>query len=352
MRAIRLKQTADGSELYVTNRPEPVVGDHDILIEVRAASVNRADLLQRAGSSPVSTTTADSPVGLDTAGDVIAVGSGVAGLAVGDRVMSLVSGGLAERVGVDARLAMKIPSTWTYAEGAAAILGLAAEHHAIVTAGRFTAGESVLIHAASSGVGLQGVQLASYLGSSAVIATTRSDRGDDLLKSLGADAVLHPTSGSFADQVRAVTGGAGVDLIVDHVGGPYLQENVSAAALKARIVSVGRLGGGRGRLDLEAVAFKRLEIVGVTFRTRSPDEKAEILAGVAVLLSETDAAEALRPTVDRALDWLEVETAQAIMRASGHLGKIVLTVRQSRVHPDINRPGGVHAPDNIGTTRN
>lgn len=327
MRAILLKQTPDGSELYVADRPEPDVGDHDILIDVRAASVNRADLLQRAGSNQPGAQVAGGPVGLDAAGDVIAVGSDVAGFDVGDRVMSLVAGGLAERVAVDARLAVKVPSTWTHAEGAAAILGLAAEHNAIVTTGRLAAGESVLIHAASSGVGLQGVQLASYLGASPVIATTRSDRGDDLLKSLGADAVIHPSSGSFADQVHAATDNAGVDLIVDHVGGPYLRENVSAAAIKARLVGVGRLGGGRGELDMEALAFKRLEIVGVTFRTRSPGEKADIIAGVTSLLSETDAAQRLRPTIDRELNWLDVETAQSVMQANEHLGKIVLLVR-------------------------
>lgn len=329
MRAILLTGTADGPELRVADRPEPHLGDHDLLIEVRAASVNRADLLQRAGSSRLDTQGGSLPVGLDAAGDVIAVGPGVTGFDVGDRVMSLTAGGHAERVAVDAGLAVKIPSTWTYAEGAASILGLAASHNALVTAGRLAAGESVLIHGASSGAGLQGVQLASYLGASPVIATTRSDRADDLLHSLGADTVIHPSSGGFADQVRAATDHAGVDVIVDHVGGPYLGDSVIAAALKARLVSVGRLGGGLGELDMEALALKRMEIIGVTFRTRSPSEKADIIADVARVLAGTDAAEHLRPTIDRHLDWMDAEAAQSLMQANRHLGKIVLDVHAS-----------------------
>ncbi|WP_104200876.1 zinc-binding dehydrogenase [Cryobacterium sp. Y29] len=325
MRAIVVEQKPGGSVLSMRDLPSPEPGPRQVKIRVRTASVNRADLGQRAGThQPVSPGSAPVVVGLDAAGDVVTVGSEVTGVHVGDRVMTIVSGGLSEEVVVDAALVIPIPPAWTYAEGAAAILGLMTEHNALRTAGELEPGETVLVHAAASTVGLQCVQLAKYLGAGLIIATVRTGRATDLLRSSGADHVIEVGEAGFADRVLELTDGRGVDVIVDHVGGPYLADNIRCAALRGRVVGVGRLGGAHGDLDLEALAFKRISIIGVTFRTRDAAEKAAI---VAALLSDVDPAfDALRPSIDRILPWTEVQQAQDLMAANSHLGKIVLSL--------------------------
>lgn len=325
MRAIVVEQNPGGSVLSMRDLPSPEPGPRQVKIRVRTASVNRADLGQRAGTyQPVSPGSTPVVVGLDAAGDVVTVGSEVRGVHVGDRVMATVSGGLSEEVVVDAALVVPIPPAWTYAEGAAAILGLMTEHNALRTAGDLKPGETVLVHAAASTVGLQCVQLAKYLGAGLTIASVRTDRATDVLRSQGADHVVEVGEAGFADRVLELTDGRGVDVIVDHVGGPYLADNIRCAALLGRLVGVGRLGGAHGDLDLEALAFKRIRIIGVTFRTRDAAEKAAI---VAALLSEVDlASEALRPLIDRILPWTEVQQAQDLMAANSHLGKIVLSL--------------------------
>jgi NADPH:quinone reductase-like Zn-dependent oxidoreductase len=320
-----MEQNPSGSVLLMRDLPSPEPGPRQVKIRVRTASVNRADLNQRAGThQPVGPGSAPVVVGLDAAGDVVTVGCEVSGVHVGDRVMTTVSGGLSEEVVVDAALVVPIPQAWTYAEGAAAILGLMTEHNALRTAGDLKPGETVLVHAAASSVGLQCIQLAKYLGAGLIIASVRTDRATDLLRSHGADHVVEVGEAGFADQVLELTDGRGVDVIVDHVGGPYLADNIRCAALRGRLVGVGRLGGADGVLDLEALAFKRLSIIGVTFRTRDAAEKADI---VAALLSEVDPAfGALRPAIDRILPWTEVQQAQDLMAANSHLGKIVLSL--------------------------
>ena len=328
MKVMMLKGAGATAVLELVDVPAPhEVGPTQIAIEVRAASVNRADLLQRAGSYvPAGGRPEEMPAGIDAAGRVVEVGERVETIRVGDRVMAMVQGGLAERVVVDAAMAVHTPDAWSDVEGAAAIVALMTEHNALVTAGRLRQGESVLVCGAASGVGLQAVQLSRFLGAGAVIATTRSSRSAELLRGLGADHVIDVGQKDFPSEVRRVVGDRGVDVVVDHVGGPYLAGNVECLAVQGRLVSVGRLAGGLGTLDMEKLALKRLEIIGVTFRTRSSDEKAAIAAGVRALLETDRAVEPLRPTVDRSLPWVRVEEAYEVMERNAHLGKIVLEV--------------------------
>lgn len=328
MKAIVVESGAREPELVMRDIPEPVTGPGQVKIRVRAASVNRADLAQRAGTHhPVVPGSGPVVVGLDAAGDVVEVGAGVTGVRIGDRVMALVAGGLSEEVVVDVALAVPIPRAWGYVEGAAAILGLMTEHNALRTVGGLEPGESVLIHAAASSVGLQCVQLARHLGAGLIIATTRTDRATDLLLSLGADHVVVVDGAGFADRVLSLTDNRGVDVVIDHVGGPYLADTVRCAALKGRVVSVGRLGGAAGALDLETLAVKRLSLVGVTFRTRDAREKADI---VAALLAEIDLdVEALRPRIDHVLPWTQARQAQDLMAENSHLGKLVLALEET-----------------------
>lgn len=326
MKAMVLERVEGGSQLALTDVPEPAVGPRQVAVAVRAASINRADLLQRAGSYMPGGSPQVLRAGLDAAGQVVAVGEAVKTVTVGDRVMAMAPGGLAERVVVDETMLVPIPEAWSEAEGAAAVVALMTAHNALVTAARLREGESVLVHGAASGVGLQTVQLSSFLGAGTVIATTRSARAADLLRGLGADHVVDVSQVDFISAVSRIKGDQGVDVIVDHVGGPYLADNVACLSVKGRLVSVGRLAGSTGALDMETLALKRLEIIGVTFRTREAEEKDAIAAGVRSLLKTEGASEALRPTVDRTLPWTRVEDAYEVMERNAHLGKIVLEV--------------------------
>lgn len=329
MKAMVVEHDTHGPTLVMRDIPTPEPGPDQVKIRVRAASVNRADLAQRAGThQPASPGDAPAVVGLDAAGDVVEVGREVTDVRVGDRVMAIVNGGLSEEVVVDAALAVPIPVAWSYAEGAAAILGLLTEHNALSTNGCLQPGETVLVHAAASSVGLQCVQLAKYLGAGLIIATTRSGRASDLLTSVGADHVVIIDESGFADRVLDLTDGHGADVIIDHVGGPYLADNIRCASVKGRLIGVGRLGGAEGVLDLEALAFKRLSLIGVTFRTRDAQEKAAIVAALRSGVDLDD--EALRPRIDRVMPWTEARQAQDLMAANSPLGKIVLALGEAR----------------------
>ena len=334
MQAVLIEQSSTGPQLVLRERSIPVPGPTQVRIAVHAASVNRADLAQRSDTQmPTVAGSAPPVVGLDAAGDVVEVGSEVTTVRIGDRVMTLVGGGLSEQIVVDASLVIPIPPAWSYAEGAAAVLGLMTEHNALRTHGRLQPGEIVLVHAAASSVGLQCVQLAKFLGARLVIGTTRTDDTTQLIRSVGADHVIVVSQNGFADEVLALSDGHGADIIVDHVGGPYLADNIRAAAIAGRLIGVGRLGGSEGVLDLEALAYKRLALIGVTFRTRSTSDKAAL---VAALRADVDLdAPDLCPLVDRIMSWTEVDAAQTLMRANSSLGKIVLAVGERG-----NAPGG------------
>ncbi|WP_329064149.1 zinc-binding dehydrogenase [Amycolatopsis sp. NBC_01480] len=326
IKAMVVVEAASGPVIRQRDIDAPVRDIGQLLIEVRAASVNRADLAVLAGTHvSAGASTGPTVVGLDCAGVVLEADTD-SGFAPGDRVMTMVGGGLAEQVVVDARMPIRLPDAWSFEMGAGAVLALMTGHNALHTAGRLAAGESVLVNAARSAVGQATIQIACELGAGRVLAAARSLRDETFLKGLGADAVVATGPGGFAEAVLAVTDGQGVDVIVDHVGGPYLGDHVAAAALKGRIVGVGRLGGAEGALDMETLAVKRLDIVGVTFRTRDAGEKAAIAAGVRADLAGALDEGRLTPRIDRVLPWTEVLDAQDIVAADAHLGKIVLTV--------------------------
>lgn len=326
IKAMVVVHSADGPTIQQQSVAAPTRGPGQVLIEVRAASVNRADLAVRAGTHiGAGADTGPSVVGLDCAGTVLEADAD-SDLAPGDRVMTLASGGLAEQVTVDARLPIRLPETWSYESGAAAVLALMTGHNALSTAGRLAPGESVLVTAARSGVGQATLQIARELGAGRVIAAVRSPGDETLLRDLGADAIIETGSPGFAKAVVAATDGQGVDVIIDQVGGPYLADHVEAAALKGRIVGVGRLGGTLGSLDMETLAVKRLVIGGVTFRTRDADEKAAIAAGVRSDLAPAMSEGRLSPLIDRVLPWGQVLDAQNAVASDSHLGKVVLTV--------------------------
>jgi NADPH2:quinone reductase len=326
MKAILIKPTHGTATLELADIDAPELGPRDIRIRVHAASVNRADLLTRAGAHVPATAAGPPVAGLDAAGEVIEVGAEVATVKRGDRVMAMVAGGLAEEVVLPAAMAIDVPPAWSWVEGAAAVLGLMTEHNALVTVGRMAKGDTVVVHAVASGVGTQAVQLARELGASLIIGTSRSPRPEGSLTDLGLDHLIVTSEEDFAEQVLKLTDGVGADVILDHVGGPYLASNITAAAVRGRIVGIGRLGGPEGTLDMEELARKRLEIIGTTFRTRTLEEKVRVVAELCVGVDLVGAAARLRPVVDRVLPWTSALEAQDALVASNHLGKIVLQV--------------------------
>ncbi|WUN59724.1 zinc-binding dehydrogenase [Rhodococcus sp. NBC_00294] len=240
--------------------------------------------------------------------------------------MAMVPGGLAEEVVVPAAALVPVPSAWSYAEGAAAVVALMTEHNALVTAGRLHAGDSVLVHAAAAGVATQAISLAKVLGAGRVYGTARSSLHREALERLGVDELINVTETDFADRTDELTGGRGIDVVLDHVGGPYLGQNLRAAAIGGRIVGVGRLGGSVGSLDMEELARKRVELIGVTFRTRTDADKFAIV-GELRTIDLDEHADALRPVVHGIYPWHEVVDVQDQLADNKHFGKLVLEVR-------------------------
>lgn len=286
--------------------PAPEPGPGELLVEVAAAGLNRADLLMRRGEyapGPEWTVPRDR-VGFELAG---VVRSAAGEFAVGDRVMAQTGGACADFVTVDHRLALPVPSEMDLTAAAGLPSALLTEFDALAVVAGLRAGERVLVAGATTGVGLVGVQLARALGADSVAATTRSPAKWPLLRSLGAT----PPSGSY-------------DVILDHVGGPALAELVEAAAPRARIVQIGRLAGNAGRLDLETLASRRVSLIGTTFRGRPAAELRELVAAVRAHLA---GAHGVRPIIDSSYDLADAERAAQRLDAPDLAGKVVLVCR-------------------------
>ncbi|TWS99846.1 zinc-binding dehydrogenase [Reyranella sp. CPCC 100927] len=315
------------SGVEVRDIPTPQPKPNEVLIKVRAASLNRADLAVAAGRRHGSVGGVGARLGLECAGEVAAVGTEVQGITVGDRVMSSAPGGYAEYATAEAARVHKVPANnMTFEQAACYPVALQTMHNALVTAGRLKAGESVLIQGASAGVGLMGLQIAKLMGAAVVIGTSTNEARRLRLKEFGADLALDSRDAAWPDAVKQATGGKGVDLIVDQVSGGVANQNMQAAAVLGRIVNVGRLGGMKGEFDFDLHALKRIDYIGVTFRTRSPEEVAEINRLMRADLWPALEAGQLSLPIDRTFPLDQVSEALAHMRANAHFGKIVLTM--------------------------
>lgn len=316
--------------LAVSEVPDPVPDAHEVLVRVRAAGLNRADLAARAGIYRTGAAGDPPPAsfvgGAELAGDVVAVGADVAGWRVGDRVMGR-GAGYAELAAVPTDQLMAVPDEFSWEEAGGFPLALLTSHDALETNGRLAAGQTVVVHAATSGVGVVAVQMAAVLGAGTVVATSRSGAKlqvlDEFLGQLPCELVTVDTSGgSFVEQVQKCTNGLGADLIIDHIGAAAIEENMAAARITGRIVQVGRLGGKVGTIDLDELARKRLTLVGVTFRTRDARERAEVVRACMASLGGQLAR--LRPRIDSTYPLDEVLAAQDALARNEHVGKLVL----------------------------
>lgn len=307
--------------------PAPTPKPNEILIKVRAASLNRADLAVAAGHRHGTVGGTGTIVGLECAGEVDAVGAAVTDFKPGDRVMSSAAGGFAEYAVADAGRAHKIPANnMSYEQAACMPVAVQTMHNALVGAGRLKKGETVLIQGASSGVGLLGMQIAKHMGASLVMGSSTNDARRARLGEFGCDLAIDTRDAKWPDKVKEATGGKGVDLIVDQVSGGVMNANMQAATVLGRIVNVGRLGGMKGEFDFDLHALKRIDYIGVTFRTRSPEEVHAIVQAARKDLWSAVEGGKLHLPIDKTFPLAEAAEALAHMKANAHFGKIVLVV--------------------------
>jgi NADPH2:quinone reductase len=314
--------TRDGLAVQEIATPRPKA--NEVLVQVRAASLNRADLAVAAGHQHGALGGPGAVPGLEWAGEIIEVGPEVEGLRSGDRVMCSGASGYAEYAATDYGRVSPIPSGMSFETATTLPLALQTIHDAIITNGRLQPGEHLLIQGASSGVGLMGLQIGRWRGADVVIGTSTNPERRARLAEFGATLALDTSDPRWPEQVREATGGRGVDLIVDQVSASVANGNLHAAAVLGRIVNVGRLGGSKGEFDFDLHALKRVTYIGVTFRTRSVEEVREINRKMRADLWEAVAAGAFRIPIDSTYPLDDVAEALAHMRANHHFGKIVL----------------------------
>ena len=310
--------------LQISEVPTPRPKANEVLIRVRVASLNRADLAVAAGHQHGPTGGIGTVPGLEWAGEVAEVGAEVQGFRPGDRVMCSGAGGYAEYAVTDYGRAAPIPVGMSFETATTLPLALQTMHDAIITNGRLQRGESILIQGASSGVGLVGLQIARWRGAAVVIGTSTNPERRTRLAEFGTTLALDTKDPSWPDQVQKATTGMGVDVIIDQVSASVANGNMKAAAVLGRIVNVGRLGGAKGEFDYDLHALKRISYIGVTFRTRSVEEVREINRKMRADLWEAVTAGELRVPVDSSFPLNEVASALARMRANQHFGKILL----------------------------
>jgi NADPH:quinone reductase-like Zn-dependent oxidoreductase len=313
----------NGVELRDIPRPQPKPSE--ILVRVRAIGLNRADLGMAGGRRHGAAGGPGAVVGLEWAGEVAEIGAEVKGFKPGDRVMCSGSGGYAEYAVCDWGRAAAIPANNMSFEQAATLpIALQTMHDAVVTNGRLKPGEAVLIQGASSGVGLMGLQIARLKGARLVIGTSTNAGRRARLAEFGADLAVDSSDPAWPERVLEATGGKGVDLIVDQISGGQANLNMKATAILGRIVNVGRLGGMKGEFDFDLHALRRIDYIGVTFRTRSVEEVREIVRRMRADLWEAVEAGKLSLPIDRVFALDEAPAALAHMRANAHFGKIVM----------------------------
>jgi NADPH:quinone reductase len=307
--------------------PKPAPAPNEVLIRVRASSLNRADLLIASGHQHGWVGGRGARLGLECAGEVEAVGSEVKDFKAGDRVMGSAPGSYAEYVAADWGRLHRIPANnMTYPQAACLPVALQTMHNAIVTAGRLKGGEALLISGASAGVGLMGMQIGKLMGASLVMGTSTHAGRRARLEEFGCDLALDALDPAWPAQVKEATGGRGADLIVDLVSGGAINQNLEAAALLGRIVNVGRLGGMKGEFNFDLHALKRIDYIGVTFRTRTPEEVREVIRLMRADLWGAVEAGKLSLPIDRTFPLDQIAEALSVMRANQHFGKIVVTV--------------------------
>ena len=323
MRAIEITKAGGPEVLALCERPVPEPMHEEILIKIEAAGVNRPDALQRAGAYDPPKGASDLP-GLEAAGEVVAVGAGVSRWKIGDKVCALLpGGGYAEYATTHQDQALPVPTGLSMVEAAALCETYFTVWSTVFMRGRLQAGETFLVHGGSSGIGTTAIQLAKTFGAR-VFTTAGNDEKCKLCESLGAEAAINYKSQDYVEEVKRLTKGKGVDLILDMVGGSYIPRNIRALAVEGRLVMIAFLGGPKAELNFAHIMMKRLEVTGATLRPQSDQAKADIAEALRQHVWPLLDSGRIKPIMDQTFSLEDAAFAHARIESSGHMGKIVL----------------------------
>jgi NADPH2:quinone reductase len=325
MTAIAIRTLGGPEVLTPEARPVPTPGAGEILVKVAAAGVNRPDVMQRMGQYPPPPGAPDIP-GLEIAGEVVACGAGVTRWKQGDKVMALVvGGGYAEYCLAHESHALPVPSGLSLIEAAAVPETFFTVWYNAFERGRLAAGETALIHGGTSGIGTTAIQLAKAFGARA-IATAGTPEKCEACRKLGAEVAINYKTEDFVDATKKATGGRGVDLVLDIIGGDYIERNYEAAAVEGRILQIAFQSSPRATVDFRRLMLKRLTHTGSTLRARAVADKAAIARAIEAKVLPLIAAGRVKPVIDSTFALREAAAAHARMDSSQHIGKIVLTL--------------------------
>ena len=325
MLAITVPTPGGPEALALAEVPDPTLAPDEVLLDVVAAGVNRADLLQRQGHYPPPPG-ASAYLGLECSGRVAAVGADVTGWAVGDEACALLAGGgYAARVAVPAGQLLPVPAGVSLVDAAALPEVACTVWSNVFMTAALAPGEWLLVHGGSSGIGTMAIQLAHAFGAH-VAVTAGSAQKLEVCRSLGADVLVNYRDDDFVEAVKAATGGAGVDVILDNMGAKYLARNIDALAAYGRLMVIGLQGGTRAELDLGVLLRKRASVAATSLRARPADEKAAIVAAVREHVWPLVASGAVRPIVHARMPLAQAADAHRLLESSTHIGKVLLTV--------------------------
>jgi putative PIG3 family NAD(P)H quinone oxidoreductase len=323
MHAITIPEPGGPEALVWDEVPDPVPGEGEVLVEVVASAVNRADILQRQGFYDPPPGAIPYP-GLECSGRIAEIGPGVSGWSVGDEVCALLAGGgYAEKVAVPAGQLLPLPKGMDLKQAAALPEVVATVWSNVFMIAHLRPGETLLVHGGSSGIGTMAIQLGKAVGAKvAVTAGTREKL--DRCAELGADILVNYREQDFVAELKEATDGVGADVILDNMGAKYLDRNVRTLAVNGRLAIIGMQGGVKGELDIATLLRKRAAISATTLRARPPGEKAAIVAAVREHVWPLLDAGHVRPIVDRELPMSDAAAAHRVVEESGHIGKVLL----------------------------
>ena len=323
MKAIEIAEPGPAEVLVLAERPVPLPGPGEVLVRVAAAGVNRADIMQRQGSYPPPPGASDI-AGLELSGTVAAVGADVTNPSAGDEVCALVAGGgYAEYCLVPAPQCLPVPPGVTLRDAAALPEAYCTVWTNVFERGRLAAGETLLVQGGSSGVGTAAIQLARALGAR-VLATAGSAAKCAACETLGAERAVNYREADFVAAVREATGGRGADVILDLVGGPYLQRNLDCLAVEGRLVLIAVMGGIKGEVNLASLMSRRQTLTGSTLRSRPVAAKAAICDALRARVWPRFAGGTLRPVIHATYPLAQAAAAHRVMESSVHVGKLLL----------------------------
>jgi NADPH2:quinone reductase len=326
MRAIEISHFGPPEVLKVVERPDPSPAEGEILIDVAAAGVNRPDVIQRLGKYPPPPGASDIP-GLEVAGVVAGIGAGVSGWSIGDPICALVAGGgYAERAAVPQEQCLPIPVGLTAIQAAGIPETFFTVWTNLFQRGKLQAGETILIHGGTSGIGTTAIQLARAFGAR-VFATAGSDEKCAAMTSLGADHAFNYRTVDWVAEGKRLTGGRGVNLILDIVGGDYIGRNLDLLSLEGRLLQISFLKSAKAELDFSVMMRKRAWITGSTLRPRTPEEKGAIARDLHAHVWPLFENGTVAPVIHKVFPFADAAAAHRLMEESTHIGKLILDFR-------------------------